>query len=222
MTWTNYWANRGYSKPPTMTDTKYLSWLEDKNLSPNTIRLYLHILAQFNQEFTTLGVKDYFQHNLAKYSPTSLKVHQYALNSYLKFQQLKIEWQKIARLIPKVQKKFFATLKEEELAKLKQARVEKNPAIYQRNNLLLDFLFYSGVRINELVHLRHSDWQVNQLQVRGKGNKVRFIFLPPPLISLFNPHSQDYLFLNQQGKPIKAEYTKPNSNLNLYFIYIID
>jgi site-specific recombinase XerD len=56
-----------------------------------------------------------------------------------------------------VQKKFFATLNEHEFQKLKAVKVEKNPAIYKRNNLLLDFLFYSGVRINELVNIKHTD-----------------------------------------------------------------
>ncbi|CAG8793673.1 9259_t:CDS:1, partial [Cetraspora pellucida] len=64
---------------------------------------------------------------------------------------------RIARLIPKSQRKFFDTITEEELTKLKDAKVEKNPKIHQRNNLLLDFLFYSGVRINELVNIRHQD-----------------------------------------------------------------
>jgi site-specific recombinase XerD len=117
----------------------------------------LDTLGRFNQELTTQGVKAYFLQNLLKYQPTTLKTKQYALNSYLKFQQLKVEWEKIARLIPKVQKKFFATLKEKELAKLKQARVEKSHQVYQRNNLILDFLFYSGLRINELVHIKHQD-----------------------------------------------------------------
>jgi len=209
MTWTNYWANKGYQpqqKP--MTNDKYLTWLQDKNLSSATIRLYLDTLAQFNQELTTQGVKTYFLQNQKTYQPTTLKTKQYALNSYLKFQQLKIEWEKIARLIPKVQKKFFATLKEQELTKLKQARVEKNFQIHQRNNLNLDFLFYSGLRINELVHIKHSDWETNQLKVHGKGNKVRYVFLPPQLISLFNPYSEDYLFLNQRGNPIQAEYIR--------------
>lgn len=191
-----------------MTDPKYLTWLQDKNLAPTTIRLYLDTLTKFNQTWDTPGVKDYFKNNLTKYAATSLKVHQYALNSYLKFKQLKVEWEKIARLIPKVQKKFFATLNEGELARLKQTRVEKNPSIHQRNNLLLDFLFYSGVRINELVHLRHSDWESNQLKVHGKGNKVRYVLLPEFLVKLINPYSKDYLFTNSRGKPIKAEYIR--------------
>lgn len=208
MTWTNYWAQKSYQPQQKPMNNHYLNWLKDKNLAPNTIRLYLETLNKFNQSFTTQGVKDYFSQNQKAYQPTTLKTKQYALNSYLKFKQLKIEWQKIARLIPKVQKKFFSTLNEKELAQLKLARVEKNNQIHQRNNLILDFLFYSGVRINELVHLKHQDWHHNQLKVHGKGNKVRYVFLPPQLMTLFNPDSNDYLFLNQRGHPIKPEYIR--------------
>jgi len=212
MTWTNYWVNKGY-QPKTMTwnetnNLKYQAWLQDKNLAPTTIRCYLDTLAQFNQAFTTQGVKTYFLQNQKTYQPTTLKTKQYALNSYLKFQQLKIEWEKIARLIPKVQKKFFTTLKEQELTKLKQARVEKSHQVHQRNNLILDFLFYSGLRINELVHIKHQDWETNQLKVHGKGNKVRYVFLPGFLVKHLNPTKPDYLFLNQRGNPIQAEYIR--------------
>jgi site-specific recombinase XerD len=127
----------------------YLAWLKDKNLAPSTIRSYLEALKGLGPEFTTAQVKEYFLTNRQKYEASTLKVRRYALNSYVKFKQLKVEWERIARLIPKVQKKFFTTLKENELAKLKEVKVEKNPAIHQRNNLLLDFLFYSGVRIIE-------------------------------------------------------------------------
>jgi len=192
----------------TNQDNQYLTWLQDKNLAPTTIRLYLGTLSKFNQSFTTQGVKVYFQQHQKTYQPTSLKTKQYALNSYLKFKQLKVEWERIARLIPKVQKKFFATLKESELTKLKEAQVEKNNQIHHRNNLLLDFLFYSGVRINELINIKHQDWETNQLKVHGKGNKVRYVFLPEFLIKHLNPAKQGYLFLNQRGQPIKVEYIR--------------
>lgn len=95
-----------------------------------------------------------------------------------------------------------------ELKQLKDAKVEKNALIHQRNNLILDFLFYSGVRINELINIRHQDWQGNQLKILGKGNKERFILLPDFLIIYLNPTSNDYLFTNQRGNPIKAEYIR--------------
>ena len=37
---------------------------------------------------------------------------------------------------------------------------------------------------------------------------MRFILLPDFLIVHFNPNSTDYLFTNQQGKSIKAEYIR--------------
>jgi len=200
------------NQPKTMTMTKinlpqYQSWLQEKNLAPTTIRHYLHTLTKFNQTPTPQTLQAYFKDNLKNYDPSTLKVKKYALNSYLKFQKLKVEWERIARLIPKTQRKFYATLNEVELTRLKQTQVEKNPQIYQRNNLILDFLFYSGVRINELIQIQHQDWKQDNLRIHGKGNKVRYIFLPPFLTEYFTNH-QGYLFTNQRGNPLKAEYIR--------------
>jgi len=137
--------------------SQYTAWLQNKNLSTHTIRLYLSTLEKFQQKFSTQTLKDYFRTNLKKYEATSLKVQQHALNSYIKFKKLKVEWEKIARIIPSIQRKFFSIIDEKELKQLKAAKVEKNPSIHARNNLILDFLFYSGVRINELVNLKHHD-----------------------------------------------------------------
>ena len=71
--------------------SEYTEYLKDKNLSLNTIRLYLNVLDKFPQEFSTENLKDYFRTNLKKYEATSLKVQQYALNSYLKFKKLQVE-----------------------------------------------------------------------------------------------------------------------------------
>jgi integrase len=84
-------------------------------------------------------------------------VQKNALHSYIKFSKLPIDWEKLARIIPSSQRKYFATIDEQDLTKLKTAKVEKNPRIYERNNLLLDFLLYSGLRINELVNIKHQD-----------------------------------------------------------------
>lgn len=208
MNWTTYWAQRIQPKNLMTKYPEYTEWLKDQNLTPETIRVYLDALTRFNQPFTTSGLKAHFLTSLQKYEVNTLKVQKYALNSYLKFKKLKVEWEKISRLIPSVQRKFFDTINENELAKLKAIRVEKSSTIHARNNLLLDFLFYSGVRINELIHIKHSDWQGNQLKVHGKGNKVRYIFLPDFLIKHLNPLNNDYLFLNTRGNPIKAEYIR--------------
>ena len=92
----------------------------------------------------------------------------------------------------------------EELEKLKKARFEQSEVIYQRNNLILDFLFYTGVRVSELVNIKLTDYiGNNQYKVHGKGNKVRFILVPKFLINkLINPYSDKYLFTNKHGKTL--------------------
>jgi integrase/recombinase XerD len=40
----------------------------------------------------------------------------------------------------------------------------------------------------------------------GKGNKVRFVFLPPALINEINPYSKNYLFTNCQEVKLTREY----------------
>jgi len=71
--------------------SQYTEYLKDKNLSANTIRLYLNVLDKFPQEFNTANLKEYFRSNLQKYQATSLKTQQHALNSYLKFKKLEVE-----------------------------------------------------------------------------------------------------------------------------------
>jgi len=191
---------------------EYIEWLQDKNLSPNTIQLYTNILGKYQQNsplLTTENIKQYFKDNVQRYQADSLTVKKHCLNSYIKFKELKIEWEKIVRIIPRSQHKFFPIISEEELQQLKNAKTEKNLKFHQRNNLIIDFLFYSGVRINELVNIKHSDWQKNEsLKIHGKGNKVRYICLRDFLTTHFKAVQQTFLFTNQRGGKIKTEYLR--------------
>jgi integrase/recombinase XerD len=107
----------------------------------------------------------------------------------------------ITRIIPTVQKRFFATINKEELELLKQARYERLNTVYHRNNLMLDFLFYTGIRVKELVNLKYQDYQDKSLRIHGKGNKIRFIFVPDFLTKYFNS-SSDYLFRTKNNKKL--------------------
>jgi len=102
-------------------------------------------------------------------------------------------------------RKFFTTISEKELSLLKQARFEKNEAVYQRNNLILDFLFYSGIRVSELVNIKHRDYQEQSLRIHGKGNKIRQALLPPFLEKYLRPGAKGYLFTNQNGRKILTD-----------------
>jgi site-specific recombinase XerD len=185
-----------------MKNNHYINWLQERNRSANTIKTYTETLQRFKQVITTETIKVFLKKNITKYQPNTLKIFRQALSSYTKFAQIKIEWERISGIIPKTSRKFFSTLDQEELSLLKQAHPEKNETTYQRNNLILDFLFYSGIRVSELVNIKHSDWQGKSLRVHGKGNKVRPVLLPPFLIGYLNPSSSNYLFTNQKNQPL--------------------
>lgn len=57
--------------------------------------------------------------------------------------------------------------------------IDKNYLEQCRNYIIVDLLYYCGLRISELSHIRICDinFNANEIKVTGKGNKERFIFL---------------------------------------------
>lgn len=184
----------------------YLEWLKDRNRASDTIKVYCQALELFlaNNQLNTQSIRNFLKSNITKYQPNSLKVFRQALSSYAKFQKIEIEWEWIKGIIPKTMRRLFDTLTISELEQLKSTKTERNKQTHQRNNLIFDFLFYTGIRVSELVNIKHSDWEAKTecLKVHGKGNKVRYIFLPPQLIEHFKANSQGYLFTNLKQEPL--------------------
>lgn len=185
--------------------TSYINWLKDRNRAKSTIQTYCQFLKQFfnlQPIINTESIRKFLKQHITIYQPNSLRIFRQAVSSYTKFQKIPIDWEWIQGIIPKMGRKFFDTLTDAEFELLKQTISERSKWTYQRNNLIFDFLFYLGLRVSELVNIRHSDWQGKQLRIHGKGNKVRFVFLPPFLVSQFQSNSTDYLFTNCKGNPL--------------------
>ena len=177
----------------------FKNWLERRNLNPKTIKVRLQGVKQYRpRELSTDNIIEFIKENLTNYQPNSLKSIFSSLTSYAKFQKIEIEQELITRIIPKVQERFFDTINQKELEQLKNSS-PKNRKINDRNNLMLNFLFYTGLRVCELINICHCDYQNNQLRILGKGNKVRFVFVPDFLSKYFNGGS-DYLFQTKNGK----------------------
>jgi integrase/recombinase XerD len=188
---------------------KYHLWLKEQNITSGTIRNYSWTIHQYgNQPLTTANISQFLKTNSLKYQAWTIRNQSNALKSYCQFQQKFIDWRIISRVIPVVQPKFYTTLTQPELTQLKATRLEQSQAIYHRNNLILDLLFYSGLRISELTNLRHCDWQGNSLKVWGKGNKVRYVFLPSFLSRVFEPSSKQYLFLTKPGNKLTETWVR--------------
>ena len=182
---------------------EYENWLVARNLSSETIRVHCWTVKEYEpRELNTIAITDFLKENLIRYEPASLQLFRQALFSYAKFRKIEIEREMINRIIPTVQKKFFTTIDEIELEQLKQAKTKTTLAINKRNNLILDFLFYTGIRVNELVNIRHCDYKNKGLKVLGKGNRARYIFCPDFLLDCFELNRKDFLFTTRRGKKI--------------------
>ena len=190
----------------------YLNYLKRKDLSLNTVRNYHYVVKKYLKiikDFTTANLKTYIKKSLNSLSPTTCQENLNILLLYTKYCQIKkIKKEEITRIIPKSQSRFFPTITFFELQQLKKARFEKQEIIWQRNNFILETLFYTGVRVSELVNLRHSDYDYNSkmLKIFGKGNKYRWVFIVPWLQEKFNPQSKDYVFKNQLKTKIWRHY----------------
>jgi len=196
---------------PKLNDFK--EWLQQKNFTNETIKNYLATIIQYdNREINTSTIANFLRERLDNYQPATLRSKRNALASYSKFLKIHItiEWEKINKLIPTVQKKLFSTVDYKELELLKKANTHTDQKTNQRNSLILDFLFYTGLRVNELINLKHSDFTNRLLRINGKGNKIRFILLPEFLTKNFDPYSKNYLFLTRNGKKLTKGQIRRN------------
>lgn len=85
-----------------------------------------------------------------------------------------------------------------------------NTALGQRDRLLLEMLYATGVRVSELVNIKVSDINGEEIKVLGKGNKERIVEFgdyAESILELYlnegykslNVKKNEYLFLNNRG-----------------------
>ena len=91
--------------------------------------------------------------------------------------------------------------------------IDISTALGQRNRLILEVLYASGVRVSELVNIKLKDINDEEIKVLGKGNKERItrigdyareildIYLEDGYKEL-NKENSEYLFLNNNGKKL--------------------
>ena len=117
---------------------------------------------------------------------------------------------------PKKEEKLPRFINEYELDKMFE--IPDNSPKGQRDRLILEILYGTGVRVSELVNIKINDidFNNNSIKVRGKGNKDRYVFygkyckeainnyIKNSRISLLNGQTCDYLLLNRFGKNISV------------------
>ena len=91
--------------------------------------------------------------------------------------------------------------------------IELETPLGQRNRLILEVLYASGVRVSELVNIKVKDINGEEIKVLGKGNKERITRIGDyarEILDLYlsdgykelNKKNSDYLFLNNNGNKL--------------------
>ena len=160
-----------------------------------------------------------------KRKPTSIKRKISALKSFYKYHQKigklktnpadKINSPKIPERLPKfVEQQKINNLFEE------PEKYFKNTFEGMQEKLLIDVLYSTGMRRQELINLKWSDinFSSNQVKVTGKGNKQRLIPIGNELVNslrifqntqinqLKNIPKAAYVFLTKDGKQLYPNY----------------
>lgn len=120
--------------------------------------------------------------------------------------------------MPKKEKKLPKFFYYNELEMLFDVPDLKTP-LGQRDRLILEMLYATGVRVSELVNIEIKDISDHEIKVLGKGNKeriVRYGSYAQEILTLYlndgykklNIKNNNKLFLNNQGNPITTRGIK--------------
>ena len=208
-----------------------------KNFSKSTIKTYVQIVKQFinwsKQNHPDIPISDdivrkYLLHRFDQGLDWQTVNSDYsAIQKFFKNVAL-LSWSLTKLPRPRKEKKLPSILSKEDVVKIIEA------AATFKQQVMLTFVYVTGARLTETIHVKIEDIDSNRMQVRinqGKGNKDRFILLPQILIDLlreyylrekpevflFNPkikgipYNQRSVQLSMQQAKKKAKITKKGS-----------
>lgn len=121
---------------------------------------------------------------------------------------------------PKGEKYLPKFLKDSELEKLFSVCNDDTP-IEQRDTLIIELLYATGVRVSELVNIKVHDIDRSDMTIKvlGKGNKERMVMYNNHTkraldiylsdgYNVFNKHNSEYLILNKNGNRLSDRYVR--------------
>lgn len=160
------------------------------------------------------------------------------LKSYYKFTMRIGEIQQspmVTIVSPKIQKRLPSFVSETAMATLQNHVEFSEDWKGQTSKLIIELLYATGMRLNELITLKSSniDFYNNQVKVLGKGNKERIIPVSKDLMNLVQQYQvakaekalkneQDHLLVNENGKSLYPKYVYLIVKQNLGYITTIN
>lgn len=203
---------------------EFLNYIKnEKNYSKLTIKSYKEDLEEFlfvtklkDIYYTSeIDIKKYYKYLYNKNNSTiSRKIS--TLKSYYKFLCKNSNYSNIMTKfkLPKKKKSLPTFLNYKDLEELISASSEGD--FGERNKLIIEMLYATGVRVSELVNIKLSDIDFSEktIRIHGKGNKERFVFYGEYCEEALNlyinnlrrklvdKNNNEFLFLNKYGGKI--------------------
>ena len=165
--------------------TEFLEYLEiEKNRSPKTVENYDHYISRILKFLQAKSPSDLTEEGIRKFridlnrqpiKKITQNYHIIALRAFLKY----LTKRDIKALAP--EKLELAKQEDREGTFLEAGELErflKSPED-PRDRAILETLFSTGLRVSELISLKRDeiDLERGEFSVRGKGSKVRVVFL---------------------------------------------
>jgi len=207
-----------------MLQNKFITYLSsEKRFSEHTIKSYSTDINQFTlflssefqiedkiNEISFQIIRTWIASLLEKgISPRSVNRKISTLKTYFKFlvrETKLIENPMIKVVAPKSKKRLPVFIEQDQIESLlSEVQFEKG-FIGQRNKLIIELFYVTGIRLSELINIKISDVDFNNqsIKVLGKRNKERIIPLSSNVVNDLNlfiksNKQSKYLFTNLEG-----------------------
>jgi len=197
----------GQAEKPLFDDLDgFQSYMEDRNMSKNTIRAYLYAVEQFLSKYHRVSHDNLMLYKcflMEHYKPQTVNQRIRALNCFLEYLHFPVPKVMMIRV---QQKSFLENV-------ISQADYEYlKHCLFQDGDLLYYFavriMATTGMRISELISVQVEDVRRGYMDLYSKDNKLRRIYIPHMvrqdclqwLKSI--GRSTGSVFLNRYGNPI--------------------
>ena len=210
-----------------MLQNKFITYLSsEKRFSEHTIKSYTTDLKQFtsflSSEFQIIDeineisfqiIRTWIASLLEKgINPRSVNRKISTLKTYFKFlirEGELIENPMMKVVAPKSKKRLPVFIEEDQIASLLNEVQFEEGFVGQRNKLIIELFYVTGIRLSELINIKISDVDFNNqsIKVLGKRNKERIIPLSSNVVNdlnifIENNQKNKYLFTNLEGEKL--------------------
>lgn len=193
---------------------EYLTHLAAVGKSDNTIKNYTHSLRVFedwlgDREIQNLKLihtyeyQVYLNNKITEAKPTTIYLYLIALKTFLTFCQkngVRLAVNPEHMEMPKIPDFNPTYLTKDEISALFASIPESRP----QDHLMIKLLYTTGIRVSELSTIRAEDIDLSskQIRIKGKGGRVRLVFLTDEVCELIRRHGvlSGYLFRGRVSK----------------------